>query len=217
MIVIATNNGKQYLQNLLNSLEEVELLNNKILILDTGSTDKEYLNNLKSKHQIILDTTPYCGYDTGAYIYAYNNYVDDSYLFLQDSIIIKDKMLIKDGMSNLNEYTIIPLIVFNPMNNFYDNYEQMEWVQNKIGHHNYRIGIFGPMFFAKRKSLDKIKNLNNFIPHNKNIQQAMERGWSVLFEQNNLNIIPLEKHQHSNYLFDIDGYKYIKKFFPIRK
>lgn len=217
MIVIATNNGKNYLQNLLNSIEDIDILNNKILILDTGSTDKEYLNNLKSRHEIILDNTPYNGYDTGAYIYAYNNYVDENYLFLQDSIYIKDKYLIKDGLSILNEHTIVPLIVFNPINNFYDNQEQINWVQNKIGHHHYQIGIFGPMFFAKRASLDKIKNLNNLIPHNKNIQQAMERGWSVVFEQNNLNILPLEKYQHSNHLFDIDGYKYIKKFFPIRK
>jgi hypothetical protein len=217
MIVIATNNGKNYLPNLLNSLEDIDLLNNKILILDTGSTDKEYLSNLKSKHEIIVDRTPYSGYDTGAYIYAYNNYIDENYLFLQDSIIIKEKSLIRDGLSILDNNTIVPLIIFDPKKNFYDNHVQMEWVNSKIGSHIYEYGIFGPMFFAKRITLDKIKNINNAIPYDKNTQQAMERGWSVFFKQNGINIVPLERYEHSNYLFDIDGYKYIKKFFPIRK
>ena len=46
MIVITTNNGKNYLQNLLNSFNCVDILNNKILILDTRSGDKICLNGL---------------------------------------------------------------------------------------------------------------------------------------------------------------------------
>ena len=56
---------------------------------------------------------------------------------------------------------------------------------------NGNIGIFGPMFQISRKGLDKINNrfnINTFIPHDKMSACAMERGWTYLIINSNLNI-----------------------------
>ena len=73
MIVIATNNGYSYLPKLIKSLEKTNIFNIPISIIDTGSNDKSFLNyldHLPSKYQIFKIKE---GYDTGAYIYAYEN------------------------------------------------------------------------------------------------------------------------------------------------
>ena len=39
MIVITTNNGKSHLERLLNELNNLDLLNHKVLVVDSGTND----------------------------------------------------------------------------------------------------------------------------------------------------------------------------------
>lgn len=215
MIVISTNNGKNYLNNLLESLEKINLYNQKILIVDTGSTDNEYIKNIKYNKNIIIDKTNYCGYDTGAYIHAFNNYEDDFYICLQDSILIKNENFVYDILKKIKDNNVVPLLTFPP--GIYDSDEQKSWLLDKIGSFHYNKGIFGPMFCINKKALELIDKKYFVIPTNKILQQAMERGWSIIFEKYNLNIEQLEEDTwNAEYLFN-NKYKYFQKFFPTRK
>ena len=51
MIVITTNNGKSHLERLLNELNNLDLLNHKVLVVDSGTNDTESLNYLDYLNQ----------------------------------------------------------------------------------------------------------------------------------------------------------------------
>lgn len=94
MIVIATYNDTNLLTNLLDSLNTTENLNENVLIMCTDPNQQdtiEFIYKLRGKYNfnILADFTPHASYDTGAYIYAYKNYVDDYYIFLHDSVTVK--------------------------------------------------------------------------------------------------------------------------------
>ena len=99
MIVVATNNGFIYLKELLDSFKDIDLCNEKIFIIDTISNDINHLNFLKQINNLYpnldieITTTPHRKFDTGAYIYAYQNINSDNYIFLHDSVTIKIKIL----------------------------------------------------------------------------------------------------------------------------
>jgi hypothetical protein len=190
MIVIATYNDISYLNNLLDGLNTTENLDENVLIVCTDDRQSEmvdYINTLPQNNNynfnILVDVTPYQGYDSGAYIYAFKNYIDDYYIFLQDSITIKSSEWLNLFKEVREENTINPILEFSLS---WDNHEQLMWVENKMGlyFNKPNVGIFGPIFQASRKSLNKIDglyNLNNFIPSHKIIgQQGMERGWAYL-------------------------------------
>src|SRR4051812_29377575 len=102
MIVVATNNGKDYLPALLDSFKQYGTGGRKVVIMDTGSTcevSKSYIASAISDDwpfELEADTTPYRGYDTGAYIHAYRSRPADDYVFLQDSVMVKHEGWIQE-------------------------------------------------------------------------------------------------------------------------
>ena len=205
MIVIATNNGKDYLPKLLESLNT---LNYRIdvSIIDTQSNDIEsiyFLENINKDNynfNISIYQTPYKGYDTGAYIYAIRNIKNvDRFYFIQDSIIIKDIKLFYEIDKRLTSGNIVSLIGFT---NGFDNQEQIDFCNNHFGNSYYKCGIFGPMFSILKSDIDMIDDKLLVYPTNKNIQMAMERGWSILFNNYNFNIIPIYNYEHNRIIND---------------
>lgn len=196
MIVIATNNGKEYLINLLNSLEFLEI-NIPISIIDTKSNNSdslEFIDILKSnnpyKLNISVYSTPYRGYDTGAYIYAIKNIPSTRYIFLQDSIEIKSNIFFEIINSKLEDNVIVPLISFNNIG--YDNIEEQDFCLKNFDTIQYNKGIFGPMFAVTKKTIDLIDKKYLICPTTKNEQMAMERGWAIIFEKYNFKINEME-------------------------
>jgi glycosyltransferase involved in cell wall biosynthesis len=183
MIVIATNNGNEYLPKLLTSIELHGTENHKICIVDTGSTDEAfliYLNNLDSAKYIITHT-PYKGYDTGAYIHAYRNFIDDEYIFMHDSI----EILTNDWISCFKQNDP-DVCYYSAFDICYDNDEQLNHLMD-IGIHNPDTvkGVFGPIFYIKTHILDLISqtyNLSDILPKNKMEQMGMERGWAMMID-----------------------------------
>lgn len=182
MIVISTNNGINYLPRLLNSIDVHGTCGHTVCIVDTGSTEPEFIHYLDS-----LDTSKYIihkqlgGYDTGAYIYAYNTYNEAEYIFMHDSMEVLSNTWV-DEFTACNK----DVCYYSAFDLFFDSPEHFDWVVNK-GIYTPRTthGIFGPIFYIKRTVLDAISikfDLNSVIPLNKIEQQIMERGWAMMID-----------------------------------
>lgn len=198
MIVIATHNGKQYVLDLLEDIKKTPSIENEhVLVLDTGSSSYDpktlfnEINDRKYKFKITTDITPYKGYDSGAYIYAYHKYIDTEYIFIQDSIRIRHERwntYFKISSEEIIAWATHPII--------YDTYTQKNWVKNKI--YDYKEPqnlIFGPIFSISKKTLaefDKKYGLANFIPRNKEQACGMERGWAALASSCNKKLKSVE-------------------------
>ena len=129
MIVIASHDRYDLINNLLEQLTSINLNSHDILVVDTNSTDLDFLkkfNNLPIKYpNIKFDRLNYDCRDSGAYIYAYKNYKRESYIFLQDSIKIINNNIILEFDNFLKENDVISPYTFNY---FYDTDYQKEWV-----------------------------------------------------------------------------------------
>ena len=219
MIVIATNNGKNHLIELLANINEI---NPKcgVCIIDTLSIEQEsldFLVQLKEKNpykfSLQIHQTPYKGFDSGAYMYAINNIKAERFYFLQDSIRIKDLEFFNNIDKKLNTGTVVPLITFP--SNYYDNAEQIEFCLRNLGAFEFTQGIFGPMFAITYEDSQKIDKKHLVWPTNKSLQQGLERGWGVIFDINNFNIDPLEGN-YDYYKLINDQYSQFKKIFNQR-
>src|SRR5689334_3577422 len=127
MIVVATNNGSEYLPKLLDSIQKYGWYGHSVLIVDTGSTDmkfKRYLESLTDDENRKYPFVIYCsenkkwveeqgyvwgGYDTGAYLKAYkdNKEFEDVFIFMQDSFEIKSSNWIPEFYSKLTDNNLV--------------------------------------------------------------------------------------------------------------
>jgi hypothetical protein len=205
MIVIATNNGFIHLKELLDSFCNIDMCNEKILIIDTISTDENHINFLKlipalyANLDITVTKTPYRGFDTGAYIYAYENYESELYIFLHDSITIKNSNFVRDIKNYLEENDVVSFFCFNFMG--YGNDEWKEFMKLCTGSEYYDRAIFGPMFACKKEVLSNINTKELEIPSNKNKQTAYEAIWMYLFKSINKKVFCLNEYgEESQYI-----------------
>jgi hypothetical protein len=212
MIVVPTHNNIKILKTFLDSLKNINLQNEDVLIIDTNSTDIEFqkeFNIIESVYPYTFIRLDYGCYDSGAYIWAYQNIPSNNYIFLQDSIEILNPNYISIIKNKLQEFDVVAGFDF-PYN--YDpNPEQKPWVESDIEFSDYpQQGIFGPMFSARKSILDKIPKHWLKFPTDKLLQQGMERRWSLMFHSINASKTYLEGYG------DINSSKYIKKHFYTR-
>jgi len=180
LIVVATHNGDERVQQIAAATDD------PILVVDTGSTTRNYLIRgavLELPHVVGWIETPYKGYDTGAYLWAYFNVEAEHYMFMQDSCLPKER--------NFADYFHIsmpkPLGVC-AWNGFsmqiWDTHEQRATVEYMYGEGPVpEQGIFGPIFYTSRKTLDLLakRQLLPPYPMHKQMAQAMERAWAIAF------------------------------------
>jgi hypothetical protein len=219
MIVVATNNGINFLPNLLSDLEKLNI-EEEISIIDTQSNDSEfidYLENLKSFNKFKLNInvyqTPYKGFDTGAYIYAIQNLKSDRFIFLQDSIRIKNIDFFNLIDEKLKISNVVTLLTFE--GNWWDNQIQEDFSLKHFGTTIYETGIFGPMFAISYLDSQKIEKNLLIYPENKEQQKAMERCWDIIFKKTNLTVDNLEG-SHNDLKINNDDYQYFTKIKPYR-
>jgi hypothetical protein len=215
MIVIATNNGIKFLPNLLSDLEKFNITE-EISIIDTQSSDSEfidYLESLKSfnKLNINIYQTPYKGFDTGAYIYAIQNLKSDRFIFLQDSIRIKNIDFFNLIDEKLKTSNVVTILTFE--GDRWDNPTQQIFSLKHFGTTSFEKGIFGPMFSMSYSDSQKLNNL--IYPIDKNQQMAMERCWSVIFKKQNFTIDCIEGI-YNDFKINNDEYEYFTKINPYR-
>lgn len=201
MIVIATYDNVKVLETLLLSLNNTSDLDEEVLVIGTDpkKTDMiSYLQNMpveKYKFKIKYDVTPYAGYDSGAYIYAYKKYKSEYYIFLQDSLSIKDPEWLNIFKKERSEKKVVSWIKVKMKwwRNTQEKYVKSKFKDSvRMPSHL----IFGPIFQCHISFLNKINeefNIDNFIPTDKvNGQSGMERGWAILCENLDFELISLE-------------------------
>lgn len=191
MIVIACYDNIEIIDTMLSSLVNTNNLDEDVLIICTDYEQISMVEHLKTlnnnKHfNIITDVTPYKGYDTGAFIWAYKNYKSDYYVFLQESLIVNKNNWLDIFKSYRESDTLNTWCAFSMS---WDNEEQKNNILSKIPDNKYDLigqpfGVFGNMFQISYESMKKIDdkyNLENFIPNEKVLGSCgMERGWSYL-------------------------------------
>jgi hypothetical protein len=219
MIVIATNNGIEFLPKLLSDLENFNITE-EISIIDTHSSNLDfidYLENLKSFNKFKLNInvyqTPYRGFDTGAYIYAINNLKSDRFIFLQDSIRIKSMDFFNLIDEKLKTSNVVTILTFE--GGFWGSQIQKEFSLKHFGTTLFEKGIFGPMFSLSYTDSQKLDKNLLIYPIDKEQQNAMERCWCIIFQKHNLTIDCLEGN-HNDFKINYDGYKYFTKKKPNR-
>ncbi len=212
MIVVATNNGHLHLPELLSSIEEHGDGGHEVLVVDTQSSDvraQAYFDSLckySGPLRLSATRTPYKGYDTGAYLYAFRNFPADRYIFMQDSLRVKHSGWTEAFDAKFTHGVgCVPWLVFPAQ---WDSDAQLEFVANCLGVRSAPpFGIFGPVFAAKRSALNEMdaKGLLAAIPSNKLEQQAMERAWPTAFFVAGYGVRPI----HTNFSeADVRGDRY---------
>ena len=217
MIVIATHNSPESLERLLNSISlywnDLEFWDEgapkgwegdycDVLVVGTSKGQeaiaRQAMKNWGSATNISIRFTevPWenSGYDTGAYIWAFQQYKAMSYLFMHDSMVITGK----DWLKQFHEIAkqgadVVPWCTFSP---YLLGVEQDE---ERIIRDTYGLyeepgyGFFGPIFWAKRSALKKIKDAGymNYIPSQKKQAQACERFWSLYCARLKIPVIPV--------------------------
>lgn len=170
----------------------------------------------KYSFEILLDYVD-GGYDTRAYQHAYWVYgeSEELFIFMHDSVEIKSKDWYDAYTGKLEEGDVCAWVTFT---DWYDNQEQVDFVQSNFGEYAYERGVFAPMFCIKSENLRKVferTGIGNVMVYNKWTQQAMERGWAIAFRQAGLKLTWLDtldwNRMHNN------GYEHFKKSFPTRQ
>jgi hypothetical protein len=206
MIVVATHNGMGYLPHLLESLG-----NHQCLVADTGSDDQVFLDYLDSlKDDPHVSEVMHLGkvYAIGGYWYAYKERPDDWYLFLQDSMTVKDPDFLQAFQSrgDVMAWLAFPFFYIYP--------EEKAFVTKLYGEiPDPKWGIFGPIFYATRGALDQIEwgPVTNKLQH-----EAMERGFSVAFKKAGIAWSRLDIWENWERMYE-DDYQHFTKKLPNRR
>lgn len=219
MIVVACYNNPEVIDNFMSSLNDSELIDEQILLVCTDSSQTQMIKHLSQlkNDNLLIDVTPYKGYDTGAFIWAYKNYKSDYYIFLQESLIVNKKNWYSIFKSHRKKNVLSSWCTFDL---FWDNQQQKDVILSKIENNQFNlegkpVGVFGNMFQIDYESLKKIDdryNLNRFIPNDKVLGScAMERGWSYLAKNCGIEINNIDGY-YSNRECDYTNKLFLKKF-----
>lgn len=216
MIVIASHDRIDLLETMLHRLNSIDLNGHRVLIVDTNSQNLEYkarYNNLQTEYpNFLFGNKNYTSWDSGAYIHAYLNFDDKSFIFLQDSLIITDHKLIPTIDAFLEIYDVVPFFNFSY---HYENDEQKYFVEREIDsipslpQH----AIFGPIFGVRREALDRLPKTWLIEPYDKLTGCGMERRWSLMFHLTNASVhyLELENFKRNNTIYT--NKRYIDKLF----
>ena len=140
------------------------------------------------------------GHPSQAFVnaYRYDLKRHRAYLFLQDSLepLID---LVHAPFEDEAEDKRTPVVAWARFPTFFDDGSQKDHVVAQYPHMLWPdYGIFGPIFYAERKVLEKLDKYNRFpkAPENKMDAQGTERAWAFAFKA--LGIEPAFLHEWSN-------------------
>lgn len=217
MIVIATNNGKQFLEKLIPALEKWGTGGHKVAFIDTGSTDGswdylvEHVRRLHTSRypeqgEWILDKTPFKGYDTGAYIYAYRKYPEETYLFMHDSCRPDGFDWVKRFEEKMDPYALtsgsVGAVGITVYEGLFCHPDQPVWLDSvmpfKCAEVNAPLGVGGPIFYTSKNVLDQAEAFGCFkhFPSKKIEQMAMEGGWGMIMHYLGYRVVSATGYQY---------------------
>jgi len=160
--------------------------NEKIVVVDSDSDNKDYFNNLPDS--VIVADIKNKNYMEGALWYCYENYPEEDFFYLvQDSMIsIKNADSFKE-----RDVTTLSYFPFQYNPSTYGTHTMRNYAQNEIKTKTFynfiepRWAMFGPTVYIKRHILDRLKSkgFDKILPTNKMEMEAMERIWAIVLEQ----------------------------------
>lgn len=192
MIIIASYNGKRFLENLLSTIKY------PYTIIDNGSNDPETIEYLKDKNVMRGNG----GWSPGAYKYAVDNIDADWYFFMHDSMLIKNP----DFLDKFNTHDVCGWLSF-PM--FFDNSSQEQYIRSM-----YNLtakGCFGPIFYSTKEAIKKIRWER---PETIDQSHGMERGITCAFKDAGYDMQFIDELNEER--LSQDSYEDFVKFRPHR-
>lgn len=171
--------------------------NSKIVIVDSNSPNKEYMNLFNNNNNVIIEDIANKNYEAGAIWYVYDNHIDDKYIFLQDSMVLE---------TTLDEYLDKDFTAINYYEGWKDGKppekefarKSMESTPYIYMEDNFKMVQFNS-FLVSRKIMSILKEnkVDNIKPFDKNGSKAMERIWGMIFTQEGLTTNPTFKNNIS--------------------
>lgn len=135
------------------------------------------------------------GHPTAAYLWAYDNYRADRYLFVQDSMTafgdplpwFSNQLPAEGGAVAWGRFLMQ-----------WDTVEQRQHVEDQYPGVDADFGIFGPVFYTDRASLDLLaaKDLFPQIPRTRMEAQGTERAWAYAYAAAGLPVVGPEWSHH---------------------
>lgn len=171
----------------------------KILVVDSASDDKTYVDKLQ-KYDIIFADIDNTNYESGALWYTVDKYNEDWYVLLQDSVVLKKNL---DVLIQSNElfYCFINFFEDSMSNHmrtessaFINRINEMmgDFIKLPTDSNTFYSGVFGPNIIIKRKMIDMMleKNLDKALrPTNKYDHQLSERVYGLVAKQCGVDVI----------------------------
>ena len=215
LVVIATHGGVDLLKDSLPKFGD-----RPVAVIETGCETPEVVELTARFKNVFYLSTPYKGYDTGAYLWAYWTLEAEQYLFLQDSCAPREGDYFEQfaakmpGPLGAVGWSSFDLFVW-------DSTAQCEATEYMYGAKDAwpKKGIFGPIFFTTRASLKHLddSSLLPAYPVHKSQQQAMERAWAILYHRAGLNVnFLVDEHLPDGRRMGNGGYPALSKVFRMR-
>lgn len=181
------------------------MLENLVVIASHGQDHiRDCLDSLGDKYEILVVTSPgekirsyghvravelpFQGYTTGKYLWAYWNYPAKNFFFMQDSMQALQKDYLAPFIKQQPTRGAVAWAKFPLM---FDDPHQIQWATYCYGENLPTHGIFGPIFYTNRQSLDELrdKQLLPPTPMNKPQAQGTERLWAMAFHNAGMPVL----------------------------
>lgn len=157
------------------------MLQNLVVV---AAYDKQFidscLKSLGNKYPVLVMDTSSGGHPTGAYLRAYQEHPAKHYLFIQDSMVALVPNYVEPFAALMPKRGAVAWGLFKQG---FDTGEQDTWAHTLYEGEYPGVGIFGPIFYTSRESLQELdkKGLLPPVPRNKAEAQTCERLWSWAF------------------------------------
>ena len=156
--------------------------NEKIVVVDSDSTDKSYFNEI-SKHNVIIEDVANKYWMIGAYWHGFKRFPnEDYYFFLHDSVKVKA------NLDYLKSKDIFMLAHFNravspSFTRWNDRVLKETTLDPKYVTTN-GLGCYGPIFGCKRHVMQRLQDAgaDKLLPSNKGETGIMEGTFGLFFE-----------------------------------
>jgi hypothetical protein len=191
-----------------------------VAVVQTGKHSPEVSVLCATYPNVVYLRTPYRGYDTGAYLWAYFQIPSKAYLFMQDSCTPREKDFIEQFAAKMpGRFGAVGWSSFTMK--CWDSDDQCKATSWMYGDSQKwpRYGIFGPIFYTTRESLDLLweEGLLPMPPMHKQQQQAMERAWAICFHRAGMTVnFLVEEEMPRGHVMGSGGYPALNKVFRMR-
>jgi len=158
----------------------------KILVVDSDSSDKTYFNALEKYNAEILDVANQ-NWMVGAYWKGFFKYPNENFYYC-----FHDSMRVKDNLDYLKQKELTMLATFNRTGHIsFNAWNKRINTETKYKVTNTGYGCYGPIFMISNRLFTNLYNNNAHVllPANKAETGFMEGAFGALFECEGFNLM----------------------------